>query len=567
MTSILGGAIVVLTIVPLVLTTIEYMPNPEREAAQAAERRAWEEQEKKRVEEADAADARAALDALRNAFETEEKSAKELRERLAGERLRHDVRPQADGAQRALQFVDRGVLDDIADRAGTQPQQLTMRVHNHGKIPDEVMERLFSGGPTNHRGSSGLGLGLYIVDQIVRAHGGAVRLRSAPGAGTTFTVLLPALASPAAVDVKVALPAGVVASRGVVPRIFRAGDEILVVEEKRQVIEYQLKEELYNWRPDVRPNVVGKFDEGEGDFSGGEWARPNPTANTLLRANADLTPALIARAIAKRLCRLGLLPAGADLTARIDAQLAILEAKQSALNVIEVAGVKGADRQPWFCSGCPHNTSTRVPEGSRAMAGIGCHYMVNWMPDRRTSTFTQMGGEGVTWVGQQPFTTDAHIFANLGDGTYFHSGLLAIRQSIAAGVNITYKVLYNDAVAMTGGQPHDGTLSVPIIARQLLAEGVGTVVVVNDGAAAWDDVVRTVGQASATGTWPGPGPGGRPVGHDLAADTKITYCPSCGHSLNPEDRQDEHYIAETQCRHCDGHAPSNADYLAEKQGV
>ena len=104
-----------------------------------------------------------------------------------------------------------------------------------------------------------------------------------------------------------------------------------------------------------------------------------------------------------------------------------------------------------FCSGCPHNTSTKVPEGSRAMAGIGCHYMVVWM-DRSTTTFTQMGGEGVPWVGQAPFTTEQHLFANLGDGTYFHSGLLAIRQSIAAGVNITYKILYNDAVAMTGGQ-------------------------------------------------------------------------------------------------------------------
>ncbi len=109
------------------------------------------------------------------------------------------------------------------------------------------------------------------------------------------------------------------------------------------------------------------------------------------------------------------------------------------------------ERAPWFCSGCPHNTSTRVPEGSRAVAGIGCHYMTVWM-DRATSTFTQMGGEGVTWVGQAPFTKEAHVFANLGDGTYFHSGLLAIRQSIAAGVNITYKILYNDAVAMTGGQ-------------------------------------------------------------------------------------------------------------------
>jgi len=210
-------------------------------------------------------------------------------------------------------------------------------------------------------------------------------------------------------------------------REFATGlQEILVIEEKRQVIEYQLKEELYNWRADVRPNIVGKF----GDAAGGEWSMPNPSANTLLRANADLSPALIAKAIAQRVKKLGL---DADMTARIDARLAVLQAKEQSLTVLTV----DSERTPWFCSGCPHNTSTKVPEGSRAMAGIGCHYMALWM-DRSTMGFTQMGGEGVPWVGQQPFTTDTHIFANLGDGTYFHSGLLAIRQSIAAGVNITY---------------------------------------------------------------------------------------------------------------------------------
>ncbi len=251
--------------------------------------------------------------------------------------------------------------------------------------------------------------------------------------------------------------------------------EILVVEEKRQVIEYQLKEELYNWRPDVRPNVLGKFDEIEGDYSGGEWAMPNPTAHTLLRANADLSPALIARAIARRLRKLGL---DADVQARIDAQLAILQAKEQSMQVVEVKG----DRQPWFCSGCPHNTSTVVPEGSRAMAGIGCHFMATWM-DRATVGFTQMGGEGVPWVGQQPFTHDKHMFANLGDGTYFHSGSLAIRQAIAAGVNITYKILYNDAVAMTGGQPvgerPEGHTPLQI-AQSLDAEGVVKMAVVTD---------------------------------------------------------------------------------------
>jgi indolepyruvate ferredoxin oxidoreductase len=251
--------------------------------------------------------------------------------------------------------------------------------------------------------------------------------------------------------------------------------EILVVEEKRQVIEYQLKEELYNWRSDVRPNVLGKFDEGDGDFSGGEWSVPNPSAHTLLRANADLTPALIARAIARRLKKLGV---DGDTAARLDAQLALLEAKERAMQALEVK----ADRQPWFCSGCPHNTSTVVPDGSRAMAGIGCHFMATWM-DRQTLGFTQMGGEGVPWVGQAPFTGEKHVFANLGDGTYFHSGLLAIRQSIAAGVNITYKLLYNDAVAMTGGQQvgeRPEGHSVLQIAHSLVAEGVRKLVVVTD---------------------------------------------------------------------------------------
>ena len=258
--------------------------------------------------------------------------------------------------------------------------------------------------------------------------------------------------------------------------------EILVVEEKRQVIEYQLKEELYNWRPDVRPTVLGKFDEVEGDYSGGEWSLPNPTNHTLLRANADLSPALIARAIARRLKKMGL---DGDVQARIDAQLAILDAKERAMQVVEVKG----DRMPWFCSGCPHNTSTVVPEGSRAMAGIGCHFMATWM-DRSTIGFTQMGGEGVPWVGQQPFTTDKHIFANLGDGTYFHSGSLAIRQAIAAGVNITYKVLYNDAVAMTGGQPvgerPEGHTPLQI-AHSLTAEGVQKLVVVTDQPEKYED--------------------------------------------------------------------------------
>ncbi len=254
--------------------------------------------------------------------------------------------------------------------------------------------------------------------------------------------------------------------------------EILVVEEKRQIIEYQIKEELYHWPADARPNVIGKFNEVEGDFgslSGGEWAQPNPAGNTLLRASADLSPAMVARAIAQRLKKMGV---SADVGARIDAQLAILQAKERAMQVLEVKG----ERAPWFCSGCPHNTSTVVPEGSRAMAGIGCHFMATWM-DRSTMGFTQMGGEGVPWIGQQPFTNEKHIFANLGDGTYFHSGSLAIRQSIAAGVDITYKILYNDAVAMTGGQrigERPEGHSVLQIAHSLIAEGVSREVIVTD---------------------------------------------------------------------------------------
>jgi indolepyruvate ferredoxin oxidoreductase len=254
--------------------------------------------------------------------------------------------------------------------------------------------------------------------------------------------------------------------------------EILVVEEKRQVIEYQLKEQLYNWRADVRPNVLGKFDD-PGDTAGGEWSMPNPSENSLLRAKADLTPAIIAKAIASRLKKLGLAPAGSDLAARMEQRLSVIEARerQLATTVIDTG-----DRAPWFCSGCPHNTSTKVPEGSRAVAGIGCHFMAVWM-DRSTATFSQMGGEGVSWVGQAPFTREQHVFANLGDGTYFHSGLLAIRQSIAAGVNITYKVLYNDAVAMTGGQQvgeRPEGHSVLQILKSLVAEGVTALKIVSD---------------------------------------------------------------------------------------
>lgn len=230
-------------------------------------------------------------------------------------------------------------------------------------------------------------------------------------------------------------------------------EEILVVEEKRSVIEDQLTGQLYNWAGTERPRVIGEFDENGVDLV------PNL---------GELTPAMVARVIAARIAKFFDSPT-------IQERLAFLEAKEAKL----ASPRQKLDRNPHYCSGCPHNTSTKVPEGSRAMAGIGCHYMVTWM-DRRTDTFTQMGGEGATWIGQAPFTDTKHVFQNLGDGTYFHSGLLAIRAAVASGVNITYKLLFNDAVAMTGGQPHDGPLSVPMIVRQLLAEGIERITIVSE---------------------------------------------------------------------------------------
>jgi indolepyruvate ferredoxin oxidoreductase len=230
-------------------------------------------------------------------------------------------------------------------------------------------------------------------------------------------------------------------------------EEILVVEEKRGIVESQLKEQLYNRPAAARPLIIGKYDER------GEW---------LLPSNGELTPALIAQVLAKRMRRFCSSPA-------IEERVRFLEQQHAHLARLTTE----AQREPHFCSGCPHNTSTRVPDGSRAVGGIGCHYMTAWM-DRDTITHTQMGGEGATWIGQAPFTHTKHVFQNLGDGTYTHSGSLAIRAAVAAGVNITYKILFNDAVAMTGGQPLEGNLTVARIVQQLMAEGVRPVVVVTD---------------------------------------------------------------------------------------
>ncbi|MDH3643460.1 MAG: indolepyruvate ferredoxin oxidoreductase family protein [Gammaproteobacteria bacterium] len=228
----------------------------------------------------------------------------------------------------------------------------------------------------------------------------------------------------------------------------RGLDTIVVIEEKRAFVEDELKTLLYG--ADA-PRVVGKSDSD---------------GQPLLSRTGELNAASVAQALARYLPNVP-----------NDAYLRQLESQAGML--VPIAGQAKTDRLPMFCAGCPHNTSTNVPEGSRASAGIGCHYMAQWM-DRETTTYTQMGGEGVNWTGQAPFTDEDHIFVNLGDGTYFHSGLLAVRQSVAAGVNVTYKILYNDAVAMTGGQPVDGALSVAEMVAQLQAEGVRDIRVVSD---------------------------------------------------------------------------------------
>ncbi len=226
---------------------------------------------------------------------------------------------------------------------------------------------------------------------------------------------------------------------------------VIVVEEKRSLIEVQLREELYG-KPH-QPVCIGKRDEQ------GEWLFP---------VKGALDPNDIGIAIGERLLRFH---ESEELRARVQR----LKQLQAYLSEVQDVG----SRVPHFCAGCPHNSSTKVPEGMRAYAGIGCHYMVQWM-DRETEGFTQMGGEGANWVGESAFSHRTHVFQNLGDGTYNHSGLLAIRFAVSAKTHMTYKILFNDAVAMTGGQHHEGNLTVDMIARQVAAEGVSKVVVVTD---------------------------------------------------------------------------------------
>ena len=227
--------------------------------------------------------------------------------------------------------------------------------------------------------------------------------------------------------------------------------ELLVIEEKRGIIESQLKEYFYDVPADKPERMVGKRDEH---------------GNRLVPWTHELGAVMLARIIAKRL----------DL---VFPGLALTQKAESLAPPPNLLNIPGATRTPWFCSGCPHNTSTKVPEGSQALAGIGCHFMASWM-DRQTTSLIQMGGEGVNWVARSRFNGHKHIFQNLGEGTYFHSGSLAIRQAIAAKTNITYKILFNDAVAMTGGQAVDGPITVEAIAASVLAEGVKRCVVVSD---------------------------------------------------------------------------------------
>ncbi len=229
-------------------------------------------------------------------------------------------------------------------------------------------------------------------------------------------------------------------------------ETVLVVEERRDVIEHQLRAAAYGLPDGRRPKILGKRD-----------AAGAPLVSDVMDIDTAHVTSAILRAMPNE---------WKSERMRATERFLWESANDAAAAPLHV-------RTPYFCSGCPHSTSTRVPEGSRATAGIGCHFLAIYM-NRNTDSYTQMGGEGALWVGQAPFTSEPHIFANLGDGTYFHSGSLAIRQAVASGRNMTYKILYNDAVAMTGGQPVDGQLSVPAIAAQMRAEGVQRIAIVSD---------------------------------------------------------------------------------------
>ncbi|HEY7990296.1 MAG TPA: indolepyruvate ferredoxin oxidoreductase family protein [Stellaceae bacterium] len=232
--------------------------------------------------------------------------------------------------------------------------------------------------------------------------------------------------------------------------------EILVVEERREMVENQVKQALFNVPTETRARIVGKFDEND---------------KPVFPLDAEMPAEGIAEILVSRLLKLDL---PHDIRRHLVDAIEVWHRRRKLLDKY----LPPTLRTPHFCPGCPHNTSTVVPKGSRASAGIGCHFMANWM-DRNTETFTQMGGEGANWMGVAPFTDEKHIFANLGDGTYFHSGILAVRQAVASKANITYKILFNDAVAMTGGQAVDGPLSVPQLTHQLRAEGVGQIYVLS----------------------------------------------------------------------------------------
>ena len=240
--------------------------------------------------------------------------------------------------------------------------------------------------------------------------------------------------------------------------------EVLVVEEKGPIVEAQLRDLFYNAPADARPALVGKRDRS---------GRP------LVPATGELRPSRIAQLVADWLVE--------HFPAHQSFRAALRRIGEIGAPALPSNASDSLKRVPYFCAGCPHNTSTKVPEGSTARAGIGCHFMANWM-DRETSGLIQMGGEGVDWISHALFTRRPHVFQNLGDGTYYHSGYLAIRQAVAARATITYKILFNDAVAMTGGQPVDGVLTVDALARQVRAEGVARIVVVSDAMRKYDTI-------------------------------------------------------------------------------